>query len=233
MKPITICVCLYGNYPELARRCLGSIINNCDKKLYELRVGLNECCDETIKYVLQLDIDKIYMSKTNLYKCAMMRLMMKDINTEWMWWFDDDSHIIEPRAIEDRLKLINSRKNDKTILFGHVFYFSHDYEFGGAELIHWMKKQKWYNGKRLPCGVTKYDPNYKENKWFFPTGGNWLIQSKWMIENDWPPPMEFADDVVMAEVIRQTGYEFEDCGSCGVKINDHPRRGVRHPTKFI
>jgi hypothetical protein len=48
----TVCALLYGDYPDLARRCLEPLFKLNELGLIELRVGLNEVCDETSNYVL-------------------------------------------------------------------------------------------------------------------------------------------------------------------------------------
>ena len=42
---------LYGDFSDLAKKSIGSIIQNIDKNLYEFRVGVNEGGEKTIDYV--------------------------------------------------------------------------------------------------------------------------------------------------------------------------------------
>src|SRR5690242_14825930 len=101
-RPVTICVLTYGNYPELAKRCINSIVSNCDKSQYRLVVGANAIDHHTRDYLNTLlsegSIDNLYQSEININKCPMMRQMFYDIDTEFIWWFDDDSHIFDHQA---------------------------------------------------------------------------------------------------------------------------------------
>ena len=101
--PVTICLLTFGNYPRLARRALDSIRLNCAHGDYKLVVGANSVCEETEcllngRYEAK-DIDRLIVSPTNLSKCPMMRRMFTEIDTEYIWWFDDDSYIEEPGAM--------------------------------------------------------------------------------------------------------------------------------------
>ena len=52
---LSICALLYGGYYDLATRCLGSIsisgVSSVQKDIQDIRVGLNEVCPDTRRYV--------------------------------------------------------------------------------------------------------------------------------------------------------------------------------------
>lgn len=238
MKKVTICVLLYGDYYDLARRCLDSIIENCNRELYEFRVGCNEVSLETLSYVIGLSeqglIDDIYISTENINKCPMMRRMYKDINTEWIWWFDDDSYIDKPDTLERWLDETKKHAADARppVLYGKVFFFGQHSDFDyGLDIVSWIKRQRWYKDRPIPCGVHGYEPGFNEagddTRFFFVTGGVHMVRTDVVNMLGWPTPtlIKRNDDVILCCAIRQNGYSFFDI-DYGVRINQHDRRGV-------
>lgn len=231
MKKVTICVLLYGDYPDLAMRSLNSILDYTLPEEREIRVGCNACSQETLIFVNSLLahglIDCVYASKDNLNKCKMMRRMYKDISTPWIWWFDDDSYIKEPDAIDTWVERAEQEKHNSAVLLGKVFFFSGTNEFDyGLDIVQWIKEQRWYTGKRVPCGVAEHDPNYEEDKFFFVTGGVHMVSTAFVDHIGWPTAslIKRNDDVILCSAVRQLGYKFVDI-DYGVGINEHERRG--------
>ena len=104
---VTICVLTYGDYTSLVRRTIESIRAHCPRSAYRLIVGANAVSDESAAYLDRLRaagaIDELIHSATNLNKCPMMRRMFQCVNTEFIWWFDDDSYVTAPGVLEDWL----------------------------------------------------------------------------------------------------------------------------------
>lgn len=234
---LTIMVLCYGDYFNLAERCLMSIINNFNKNQYLLRVGLNQVCDKTKEYVLSLsEVDDIYISNHNIHKPAMWRRMAKDIQTKWCMWFDDDSYVINSDALQSRLDLINS--NDNFDMAGHLFFMNGSY----LHLKEYIRQQPWYTNKPIPCGVLSNDAGFNidnsDSRWFFLTGGNWLIKSQILNKFNYPPLLfssilnhencNYYDDLLLCEILRQNEYNILDIGEMGIKINDAHRRGLHY-----
>src|SRR6478672_1048219 len=100
---VTICVLTFGDYPDLIRRALESIRTRCQRSDYRLVVGANaasrETCDLLRARFDEGGIDRLIVSRTNLNKCPMMRRMFEEVETEYIWWFDDDSYIVEDNAL--------------------------------------------------------------------------------------------------------------------------------------
>jgi len=236
--PVTICVLTFGRYPQLARRTIDSIRMNCRRSDYDLVVGANAVCHETREYLETANaegaIDRLIVSDRNLTKCPMMALMFDGIETEYIWWFDDDSYVTGQDALPQRLRI--ARESPPThVMWGHVFFFSHDHDFSyGTDVIDYVKHAPWYRGKEPPSwapgGKGEFDFEGKgtgDGRWFFPTGGCWFIRTHAVRQLGWPDPgvVERNDDVLLAEAIRQQDWEFDDVGPCGVAINMEPRRG--------
>lgn len=237
---ITIIVLCYGNHFDLAQRCLSSIINNFDKDKYILKVGLNKVSDETKKYVLSLsEVDDIYISKKNIHKVGMWRRMVKDTETEWVMWLDDDSYVYDKDALQKRFNLINNNNFD---MAGHMYFEYDDGQEKFNQFKIYIQSQSWYQNKPIPCGVVNYEYNFNldsnDKRWFFITGGNWIIKTRLLEKLDYPPisiSKNFVnrnirnnegDDILLGEILRQNNYQLLDIGELGIKINDANRRGL-------
>ncbi len=230
--PVTICVLCYGDYAELARRCLDSIATHCPAGQYELRVGLNECCQATVDHVLSMpQVESIYLCRKNINQCPMMARMLARLNTEFVWWFDDDSFVQHPDALDYRLRVAREC-NRSVALWGEVHFYRTIAEFAPEEeLQSWLRRQVWYRGYPAPSGKFKYDPGYFEGgdqTWHFCAGGSWFARSAALEALQWPPPslIKRSNDVLLGEAIRQSGYEFMHIGGAGVVQSAAPRRGT-------
>ena len=216
---VTVCVLLYGNYPELARQVIHSIVSNCDKRSYKLIVGCNACCRETLDFINSVEqIDETIISEENLNKCPMQRQMFKLVDTEFVWWFDDDSQIIENDALDRRLALADAAPQT-TVLWGPLFYWNDQGQFNfGIDVSPWIRSQAWYSREPIPC-----DPS---GKWVFIIGGCWFARTSILQHLNWPPEsfVKPGDDAIFCEAMRQSGHAFESIGECGVQFQSHERR---------
>jgi hypothetical protein len=217
-RPVTICVLTYGNYPDLVKRTIESIRFHCARSLYRLVVGANAAGAGTREYLERLRaegaIDRLILSEANLNKCPMMRRMFEGIEGEFVWWFDDDSHLTGPEAL---------------------FFFGSENDFNyGTDVAGYVRRAPWFRGKEPPSWTPggKGEFNFEgkgtgDGRWFFVTGGCWFIRSEAIRALDWPDPglIKRNDDVFLCEALRQQGWEFHDIGLCGAAINTEPRRG--------
>jgi hypothetical protein len=195
-------------------------------------------CRETRDYLRDLKsegaIDRLVVSRSNLNKCPMMRRMFDDIDSEFVWWFDDDSHITAPEALPDRIQLAR-RSPEHHVMWGHVFYFSNEADFSyGTDVTGYVRRAPWYRGLEPPSwapgGKGEIDFEGKgsgDGRWFFVTGGCWFMRTRAIRALGWPDPslVKRNDDVFLGEAIRQQGWESCDIGPAGVEINTEPRRG--------
>lgn len=236
---MTICVLTYGDHSALARRCINSILQHGDRSLARLIVGVNAGSPETLGWLRAKladgSIDVLHESATNLNKCPMMRRMFADVDTEFIWWFDDDSHIVAPEALRARLEIARAAP-PTTVMWGHQFFFGHERDFSyGTDVVGFVKSAAWYRGLEPPGWEPggKGEWNFEQRgvgdgRWFFITGGCWLIRTSAVRALDWPDPrlIKRNDDVFLCEAIRQQGWQVHDIGGLGVMINDAPRRGA-------
>ncbi len=224
--PVTICVLTYGDYPDLAERTIGSIRDHCERSRYRLIVGANAVAPKTLDYLRRLEsersIDTLIVSAENIDKSPMMRRMFEGIDTEFIWWFDDDSYITDQHALARRIEIARGA-DAETVLWGHQFFFGHERDFSyGADVDGFVRGAPWYRGKEPPSYHSGGD-----GRWFFITGGCWIIRTATVRALNWPDIrlIKRNDDVFLCEAIRQQGWKSEDIGPSGVAINTEPRRG--------
>lgn len=209
---ITIGVLLYGAHPDLARRCLDSLCQ-LPRAGTELRIGMNEVCEETRNYVHDLfaaESDKgrairLYRSTTNRGKYPMMRWMFHDVTaplrSEYVMWFDDDSYLFNPSV--DWLNKITTVLS-KADMCGAVMTTGLT-----AGQLQWIEMQPWYNGKPPEKHVQK-----------FAVGGWWAMRTKVLNFLDWPPRniVHRGGDYMLGEALRQHDYRLVNFTD-GVAIN--------------
>ena len=239
MASVTLCVLLYGDHPALARQSLESIRRHCPRDQYRLTVGTNSISRETRAYLQGLSlagaIDRWIDSPLNLNKCPMMRRMFATVDTDLIWWFDDDSFITGPEAFETWIGAAGRSAPDiamwgQLAACDEVETFAPDIEDATA----FVRNAAWYRGLPPPSWRPggKGELNYRgrgtgDGKWFFTVGGCWLIRTSAVRALDWPDRrlIKMGDDVFLGEAVRQHGWRIMNLGDQGVAMNTAIRRG--------
>lgn len=228
--PVSICVLTYGDYARLARRCIGSIRRHCPRDQYRLIVGANAVGEDTHKYLSRLadqgHIDITHISESNINKCPMMRRMFADIDTEFIWWFDDDSYIVHPQAFERRLEIASSSP-PTTVGWGYQMC-SEAKDFNlGLDVVEMVRRAPWYRGKPPPSRAPE-EKGAGNKYWTYLTGGGWFMRASAIRAMDWPDPrlVMQAEDVFLGEAIRQQGWNTMNVRYLGVELNTEPTRGT-------
>ncbi len=213
LPDFTICVLLYGDYPDLAKRCLNDGLLSMPPDEVEIRVGMNECSKATTLYVEALvdkgllQRDNIYFTERNLHKYPMMRQMFhgpRPLTTAHTVWFDDDSFLqpsTSPMQWREGLRLA-MLAND---MVGAIYTIQLT-----GEQHRWIKDQPWYNGKSVNA----------HHKVAFCTGGFWCIRTRILQDFNWPTPEldHRGGDVMLGELCRQQGFRLGNFRA-GVAIN--------------
>ncbi len=243
--PVTICVLTYGDYPRLARRCLESIRRCCDRASYRLVVGANAIGAETTTYLRRLQraghIDRLLASRVNLNKCPMMRRLFRRIDTEFIWWFDDDAYITQPGTLTRWLQAARTSP-PRTVLWGRGYVCNDTPVFTNLpDVVEFVRTASWYGGLTPPSWKPggKGEFNFRgqgtgDGRWLFITGGCWLIRSRVIRALDWPDRrlIKLGDDVLLCEALRQQGWQTCDVGPAGIIMHGEPRRGEAGETRF-
>jgi hypothetical protein len=235
--PVTFCVLTYGDHLPLARQALESIARFCPRPLYRLVVGANAVSEATLDYLLDLKasraIDRLHVSPENLNKCPMMRRMLEGVDTPFTWWLDDDSYLTHPGTFQVWLEIALSAP-ERTVMWGQEAWFYHVDDFSyGTDVVGWVKRASWYRGKEPPSVLPREAPDRDggqtgdDRRWWFITGGCWMIRTEVLRALDWPDPrlIKRNDDLFLCEALRQNDWDYQHVGPLGVAINTEPTRG--------
>lgn len=195
---------LYGNYPELAERCLNSLERMFHKGyVKEFRIGLNAVSTRT-KSIATTFAQKSTVTcllyepngGRNVGKYPLMRRMFYDpaypVMPKYLMWFDDDSYYTEEgssTAKEAWWRSLDVSLNHRAVL-GSLYRPS--YEWSKAE-ISAIQQQPWYSGVSL------------DTKPIFATGGWWTARREFLADWDYPFPQlhHNGGDVLLGELCRQ------------------------------
>jgi hypothetical protein len=210
----TVCVLLYGDYPQLASRLLGSLDRYADGGDFEVRIGCNQLSAESTLVVRQhlkewggrlCDWRHVYWSPCNVYKYPMMRRMLytRPITTPYTMWFDDDSWI-HPAASPAWFSSVADAMADADMA-GSVW----ERELQGNQAA-WIESRPWYAGKKFARG----------DRTKFCTGGWWTIRTEILQKWDWPDRdiVHFGGDQMLGVLCSQQGYRVKHF-EAGVAIN--------------
>ncbi|MCI0420754.1 MAG: hypothetical protein L0312_16260 [Acidobacteria bacterium] len=215
---VTVCVLLFGDYPVLARRCLGPLAALWKRGLLHLRVGANSISSATKAVLSELEVMPTHSEETNICKYPMMRRLLREplINTPLTMWFDDDSYVsADPVGWLEQVTL-GIREAD---MLGSIYQI----RLGGKQ-HEWIRRQPWYTGLAVSRGGLVR----------FATGGWWAVRTELLYRYGWPPEelIHRGGDVMLGELCRQQNLRLKHFNR-GVSINADdsgresaaPRRG--------
>jgi GT2 family glycosyltransferase len=222
--PVTICVLCYGPYEFLARRCLGAIERHTDPSLFRLRIGLNATCDATRSLVKELrkriPDTVVHDSAVNLFKVPMMHRLLNSppVETKWLIWFDDDSHVTRPDWLPSLAAKMEA--SPEIAMWGKLYSIQ-----VSAETASFARAAGWFRGLPLvPSGVKPGDYQCS-----FATGGFWAIRTECLRSLNWPDPrlVHYHNDFMLGEAMRQNGFNLGSFHH-GVRINEAARRSPQN-----
>lgn len=194
---------LYGDYPELARRCLGSL-HELPRDRVEVRLGVNGVPDDSeTRAVIEDCVHQGYLSRSNIcestdniHKYPLMRRMFHDpdnpITTPYTMWFDDDSYI------RDDVFSVDNWLDDLVEVLRSSHMLGAKYKIGlGGRQKSWVEDQPWYNNRAVPSRTE------------FITGGWWCIRTHILHDFDWPIPEldHRGGDVMLGQLLHQHDFK--------------------------
>lgn len=229
---------LYGDYPELAKRFLGSIPST--EHIAEIRIGLNEVSERTAR-VFRDWLDSYvgapvmyWQTVRNTGKYRIMREMMygaNPVSSKYVMWFDDDSYFggIDDTWWQDAEYALSLRN---VVQVGRVHRIRQR-----GEQYNYIRQQPWYRGLQVDS-TTRFR---------FVTGGWWIADYGFLTSVDYPSQDLYHNggDSLLGEIIRQQGKELYNwpggahcrCESCAmhgetrgartVVVNEGGRKGRR------
>jgi len=220
---ITICVVCYGPHAGLARRFLESLYRFTDPGRFTVRAGLNEVEEATISifrdYSDRFGNIDIFQEPRNIFKVPLMRRMFRErpIETPWVIWFDDDSHVTRPDWLA-RLGL-KVQAHPEVDQWGSIFCLWRQDE----AIREFIERAPWYRG--VPLKRSRGPDGREGYEFRFATGGFWALRTELIDTLDWPDARtrQGHEDFLLGEALRQQGHlvsSFE----YGVAINQAERR---------
>lgn len=209
----TCFVLCYGDHPDLAKRCLDSILNTTPPGRLDLRVAANACSDRTLAYLRGLPLSRLYVYAENRKKYPVMRDVFRDpacpVQTEYLLWFDDDSYVTHPQWLERLAETIAANHQHGGRHYGWLHI--HDVKMfakGGHDPRRWFQAAPWWKGRHMRVRGTKTEaPNGTVIE--FVPGSFWALHTRAMLEADIPDSrlVHNGGDATIGEQIHQAGYK--------------------------
>lgn len=227
---VTVCVLCYGDYPDLCRRCLESILGTIPRHRLELRVATNAVSAHTLDYLRTLPLRKLYIHGENRRKYPVMREMLHDtedpITTPYVFWFDDDTVIIKGAMWSRAAELIIANRNNQVGAFGQRMY----HRLAQPGSARWFQEASWYHGRPLHNSQGQESPN--GDCVFFPVGWFWIASMQAIRVADIPDHRILNNgDIALGEQLHQNGFKIKEfnTGKELVYTAKNNRRGVTDP----
>jgi len=161
-QEFTIAVLLYGDYLDLAKRCLEPILEIDEP--YNLFIATNAISENTKNYLSNIKNQLTIHNKVNEYKYPVLKKLIQASNSKYFMWFDDDSYLKKPKGFLTKVK-----SNMNADMIGWI-YQNHP----RGKQREWIKKQKWYSGKDI------------EEPTKFIHGSWWTATKEVLLESGWP-----------------------------------------------
>lgn len=207
---VTVFVLCYGPHPELARKCLSSILSTVPPERLDLRVATNAAAPATLEYLRTLPLTKLYEHADNAYKYPVMREMFWDpacpITTNYLIWFDDDTWVVQPNWLTDLAQTIIGSHHSGYRMYGNLMYHDLAIYRGGARPDFWFRSASWYRGKNFRVrGGQRESPNGSIID--FAVGWCWALCTEAMRQADIPDVRlgHNGGDITLGEQMHQAG----------------------------
>lgn len=225
MKRFTIGILLYGDYDQLASRCLSSLLSTLSttSPVADIRIGLNACSDSVksiveewcalVAVVIAVRIVLYEVHTSPALKYPMMRQMVHDPSdplADYFMWFDDDSFLRQEAGITWWERIASAMLESE--LIGEIYTSKMS---PGQE--RWIEQQAWFNPESTAQPGRRF---------VFCTGG-WFTIRSWVLKRfnyPFPELRHNGGDVLLGELVNQQGLRMGNY-SVGVEINKEARRG--------
>lgn len=195
---ISICLCTYGDYPELVRRCLDSVLRErFFSKDLEILLGCNAASarvQEEIEPLYTRDrITTIIRSPVNINKSGIQRFTFRLSRGPYILSLDDDMYF-KPGWLSKMRKCIFTHHPFEAA--GRLSSLSSRLGWGGKKKPYheFVVRKRWWRGKQ-PL----------EDNVHFPLGQCFLTRRSFVLENDYPDlGMKIDwDDVLLGDMVTQ------------------------------
>lgn len=197
---VTICTLFFGDYPELAARCLDPLAKLVDETGVSVRIGTNAVGEATHDMVMRFMERRspvhVLSESVNTLKYPMMRRLfygsgasLLPITTPYVMWFDDDSYLRSPTKawLDHVMASIGSAAQ-----LGSIY----SQTWRGNQKA-WVQAQPWYTGRSFEG---RKQANFVQGAW-------WVAEMAFLesINYPWPELQHRGGDVMLGEAIFQQG----------------------------
>jgi hypothetical protein len=213
---LTVFVLCHGEHPELARRCIGSILSTLPTHRLDLRVGLNQVGPATADFVRRLPpgvLTASYPDAGARRKYPCMRQMFRDpahpVRTPYLVWFDDDTQAIDPLWPAKLAEAVVRNHPTGGRLYGTPYV--HDfgaYRRPGHDPLDWARTGTWWKGKDLAFkDGTTFGPGGTCAR--FAAGYFWAMATELIQAADVPDPRlnHNGGDITIGAQVQQAGFK--------------------------
>jgi len=187
---MTICVLLYGDYADMHKACIGSILSTTSAEQRQIRIVTNQVCMATRAWLDDLKseghLHTLIHNDDNRKKYPAMRQLFWDpdnpIETKWIVWFDDDSIANkDPQWFPHLASKIISEYPKKARMVGDLWFCTLS-----PSQVAWAKTRPWWKNRQLQTKQKEAAPNGQHV--FFAAGGFWALETAAMREAQIPDP---------------------------------------------
>jgi len=220
----SVLVGCFGDFPQYSLRAVRSILegqssDTKSSRIFDLHVGANSCGQETLDQLRSLYdqglIDSLIESNKNINKCPMKRLLIERCETEFGFWFDDDSHVLPGWDLEVMRFLTENPNMDVAGYFYRIQRTRRYKKF--------LSQRPWYRGEEFWSEETKKSS-------LFATGGCYLFRVPFVRRHNYPDKglVKRADDLLLGDLVAQQGgllVPFTRNLFEKLRISDGARRG--------
>ena len=210
----TVFVLCYGDYTELAKSCLTSILNNSLLDRIELRVACNQVSRSTLEFLEDLPIQRLYVYEENRRKYPVMREIFNDpsnpITTPYLLWFDDDTNVVDDTRWLEKLgaMIINNHRFGSRLYGQKAWHDLMIYAKNGHRPELWFHNRPWWTGKHFRTkGQRQTAPNGSCID--FVPGWFWAMATHLINDADIPDPILYHNggDITIGAQVIQAGYK--------------------------
>lgn len=195
---LSVCLCTYGDHPELTLRCLDSILReNAPSSDIELLIGCNDVSRDVMSQLERRALHAPYSifirSPRNLNKSGMQRLTFRLARAPLLLSVDDDIYFL-PGWLHAMRDFLDSAPS-----------------FDVAGRLHTLTNRGWWSGKKRP-----YQQFVERKRWWrnktphglevhFPAGQCFIARRDFLLKHDYPDcGMKIDwDDVLLGDLVTQ------------------------------
>jgi len=143
---LSVLVLCYGDFPNLHKRCINSIIRSLPVYRLDLRVALNCVGPGTKEYIESIPTTKVYTYDENKYKYPIMRDMLYDTETpllgDYVAWFDDNAFVSESNWVNTVANSI--KKQSSSVGMYGIRMYQPMSQGNDTTAQEWVETREWY-----------------------------------------------------------------------------------------